>query len=132
MISLTLTDLKEGLQKPTYMFHIHETKVLPSLCRAGTENMGNASGKNHLKYLKYLKANVTNKDIHLLQEFGQYAILGICPLFPATAEKSGEKDQQHNQTGIFKYHLSRQQLHTALPTVIMVCILPKGETGTGG
>lgn len=43
-------------------------------CRAGTENTGNASGKNYLKYLKYLKANVTNADTHPLQGFGQYAI----------------------------------------------------------
>lgn len=93
---------EEGLQKPTFTYI---TKVLPSLGRAGTENTGNASRKNHLKCLKYLKANVTNKDIHPLQGFGQYAVLGTCPLFPG---RSGEKDQQHNQISVFKYHLCGQ------------------------
>lgn len=69
-------------------------------CRAGTENMGKASGKNYLKYLKYFKANVTNTDTHPLQGFGQYAILGTFPLFPPTAGQSGKKDQQDQSAHI--------------------------------
>lgn len=83
--------------------------MLPSLCRAGTENMRNPSGKNYLKYLKYLKANVSNEDTHPLQGFRQYALSGTFPLFPLTPVKSGEKDKQHNQTPTFKYHLCGPQ-----------------------